>query len=1361
MSSPLNNRPSSSLLSETVPPQAGPSKTSGPAGSHPTGSQYSSSLQQVISQKALSRWDSPAQALLLQSKSPPLSPALVAIPSAASPFSPHTPPVPRFAASNAAGRSQLPHLALPSPDPNQGSAARDHPMTECNEMVTIADGEQVTLKKQANPTEPVAAVGRESQQLSATSSEPTNPIDCTSPNGKRKRQAESRDCCDAHSPPAPPVAAPAAAAVTSASGSGAGLSGPMDTGSDGQPPVDTPSRDVDLKPAPLMDSPSPVQLAPLLNSPPLHSHHPEQQQQQHSYIYSGPAPQCADGPLCTSWSAKKICSELPLQRQIQSQIQSQNQSQIQSQAQAPCSTNPMQHQAQPAQGPPPPQQPNPPTNQQPNLQQQSQPFAPAPPSFPASSGGGDGGGGRWKPIQGLSFAEASVAPLPPSAEIHQRAESGPPESMLGSFSLTHSSAKASNRSAMPPKKGNFKRSFSAPRLALTKDVLPPPDGAPPPSAMDVDGGGVGSAALAPGGRTPQTGALRDPSFPPSPAPQWGVPLSPGPLTFPPSAGQQPSPKASPAAAVMAAPPVAPSPPLPATIMSPRLLPEGLGWVDRLSNIAHRKVTALSAAKPAAGAAAAAGSPAGGAGMAGRGASSRGAGETGGAGERVSCAPSESNTYFTDPGRSGTPSMSAAPSVTLGMPSQMQASPSAVSHVIGNANNADGAPRGRNQAYGARNECGMGGMSEGGGTVMDGVGPGGMDVGGGVSSPYRGGNALGQPRGYGAPPFPGAINTPVASTPPTHPRPPHFHLSPAPLPHADVDYMMGGGAEMVGATWTDAGLATVHDLELQELEVLEWLPDNDGGMGGSMGGMDGAGGMGGEEDFFSPLHVSGGAMGMGGMGDGEPAYGYQAGGGDARERVKEEDGERIGMRSESQWAARGDGVRRQDGNKDGDGNGDGDGDALVCGGGMGGDGEEEGGGMGDTVVVCRSGSMLLSAPNTTVAGGGVWWFGACGGVWWFSVAGGGVWLLVQLWLWLWCMAGAARRVASGCAGGGVWLVRLEWTPESALAVVRGVLQTPPSSKGHGHAYIKASLHSIKFPYAPVLGVLIGKVRGDSSGGGSGGKNGSGGAADAESSGGSTGKMEVEVEDAVPLFHGCLLLPMLELALMQAEEYAVSRGMVVVGVYAANERVDAPELAPGTRRVADCVAKHCPPACCLLLDPKVMQQLLGTGTGGQAGAAGEAESKSAAPVEAHHAFKLYTCDSARVWRYQKPAVAGGSTSAATMRVRPATVAGILQSYLEEGRQWRLCDFEEHLDDVSRDWRNIEVMDGKRSHVFSGLFAIGLLSYVPWYYMTAGKKQLSHSDYMAMQEKERMRKQRFSTAPVHDDPPAAAAPSPASSQ
>ncbi|GJP74576.1 hypothetical protein CLOP_g5135 [Closterium sp. NIES-67] len=47
----------------------------------------------------------------------------------------------------------------------------------------------------------------------------------------------------------------------------------------------------------------------------------------------------------------------------------------------------------------------------------------------------------------------------------------------------------------------------------------------------------------------------------------------------------------------------------------------------------------------------------------------------------------------------------------------------------------------------------------------------------------------------------------------------------------LDYMASPVDDMDGATWTDAGLATVQELELQELEVLEWLPDNDIGASG--------------------------------------------------------------------------------------------------------------------------------------------------------------------------------------------------------------------------------------------------------------------------------------------------------------------------------------------------------------------------------------------------------------------------------------------------------------------------------------------------------------------------------------------------
>ena len=54
--------------------------------------------------------------------------------------------------------------------------------------------------------------------------------------------------------------------------------------------------------------------------------------------------------------------------------------------------------------------------------------------------------------------------------------------------------------------------------------------------------------------------------------------------------------------------------------------------------------------------------------------------------------------------------------------------------------------------------------------------------------------------------------------------------------------------------------------------------------------------------------------------------------------------------------------------------------------------------------------------------------------------------------------------------------------------------------------------------------------------------------------------------------------------QADALARQRGLQVVGVYAANERVDDEELSAAVTRIADTVAKHCPRACCLLVSKR---------------------------------------------------------------------------------------------------------------------------------------------------------------------------------
>eukprot|EP00897_Mesotaenium_endlicherianum_P009022 jgi/Mesen1/8148/ME000438S07250 len=49
---------------------------------------------------------------------------------------------------------------------------------------------------------------------------------------------------------------------------------------------------------------------------------------------------------------------------------------------------------------------------------------------------------------------------------------------------------------------------------------------------------------------------------------------------------------------------------------------------------------------------------------------------------------------------------------------------------------------------------------------------------------------------------------------------------------------------------------------------------------------------------------------------------------------------------------------------------------------------------------------------------------------------------------------------------------------------------------------------------------------------------------------------------------------------------------------------------------------------------------------------------------------------------------------------------------------------------------VYSGSKKHVFVGLLITGAVIYAPWYYMTAGKQQSSHQDYMEQAEKARER-------------------------
>lgn len=63
-----------------------------------------------------------------------------------------------------------------------------------------------------------------------------------------------------------------------------------------------------------------------------------------------------------------------------------------------------------------------------------------------------------------------------------------------------------------------------------------------------------------------------------------------------------------------------------------------------------------------------------------------------------------------------------------------------------------------------------------------------------------------------------------------------------------------------------------------------------------------------------------------------------------------------------------------------------------------------------------------------------------------------------------------------------------------------------------------------------------------------------------------------------------------------------------------------------------------------------------------------------------FKVYTHDSMKGWRFRKEE---GVSS-----LENPNAESLLKEFLKEGRQNNVFDFEDHLEDVSRDWLNAAI-------------------------------------------------------------------------
>ena len=114
-----------------------------------------------------------------------------------------------------------------------------------------------------------------------------------------------------------------------------------------------------------------------------------------------------------------------------------------------------------------------------------------------------------------------------------------------------------------------------------------------------------------------------------------------------------------------------------------------------------------------------------------------------------------------------------------------------------------------------------------------------------------------------------------------------------------------------------------------------------------------------------------------------------------------------------------------------------------------------------------------------------------------------------------------------------------------------------------AYGVLFLHALKHPHRTINGLLLGSA--DASPGGT-----------------------VTCTECLPLFHSPLALaPMLEAALLLADEYCQASGKQIVGYYQANELCDDLDLGPYGKKIAEKIRSQCASACCLLLDGAKMR------------------------------------------------------------------------------------------------------------------------------------------------------------------------------
>lgn len=193
-----------------------------------------------------------------------------------------------------------------------------------------------------------------------------------------------------------------------------------------------------------------------------------------------------------------------------------------------------------------------------------------------------------------------------------------------------------------------------------------------------------------------------------------------------------------------------------------------------------------------------------------------------------------------------------------------------------------------------------------------------------------------------------------------------------------------------------------------------------------------------------------------------------------------------------------------------------------------------------------------------------------------------------------------------------------------------------------AYVKLALHAAKHPTRDALGALVGRVKGE----------------------------DLEVTDALPMTHTPLsVTPTVEIALEQFAHHACLDGdQNLVGLYVANERLGNVGLGPNVCVVADVIRNAAPNknAIALVVDAEKLNDALLT------------ETESTTEPKNHGLILMRRIGDGSTWE-----TVGGQSGVVV--VEPSATRSAKALFASPDALRSLVDFDDHLDDPARDWRN----------------------------------------------------------------------------